>query len=31
VEVEVTPNISVKSETGQTGDSNIGVQFKWDY
>jgi translocation and assembly module TamB len=31
VEVEVTPNISVKSEAGQTGDSNIGVQFKWDY
>ncbi len=31
VEVEITPNISVKSEAGQTGDSNIGVQFKWDY
>ncbi|MEQ9326783.1 MAG: translocation/assembly module TamB domain-containing protein, partial [Rhodospirillales bacterium] len=31
VEVEVTPNISVKSEAGQTGDSNIGIQFKWDY
>lgn len=31
VEVEITPNISVKSEAGQTGDSNIGLQFKWDY
>jgi translocation and assembly module TamB len=30
VEVEVTPNISVNTETGQA-DSNVGVQFKWDY
>lgn len=31
VEVEVTPNISVTTETGQTGKSNVGVNFKWDY
>ena len=30
VEVELLPNISVNSETGQT-DSKIGIQFKWDY
>ena len=30
VEVEVTPNISVNTESGQT-DSSVGVQFKWDY
>lgn len=31
VEVELTPNISLKSEVGQTGQSNLGVRFKWDY
>lgn len=31
VEVEVTPNISVRTETGQTGDSNTSIQFRWDY
>jgi autotransporter translocation and assembly factor TamB len=31
VEVEITPNISVESETGTTGKSDIGVKFKWDY
>lgn len=30
VEVEVTPNISVTTESGQTS-SNTGVNFKWDY
>jgi translocation and assembly module TamB len=30
VEVEVTPNISVTTESGQTS-SNAGVNFKWDY
>lgn len=31
VEVELTPNISVESETNATGESDIGVKFKWDY
>lgn len=31
VEVELTPNISIKSDVGQTGESDIGVNFKWDY
>jgi autotransporter translocation and assembly factor TamB len=31
VEVEVTPNISVESETGATGESDIGVRVEWDY
>lgn len=31
VEVELTPNISLKSDVGQTGESDIGVNFKWDY
>ena len=31
VEIEVTPNISVESETGVTGESDIGVKFKWNY
>ena len=31
VEVELTPNISVGSDVGATGESNIGVQFKLDY
>jgi len=31
VEIEVTPNISVESEIGITGESDIGIKFKWDY
>ena len=31
VEVEVTPNIFLESGVGQTGESNVGVKFKWDY
>jgi len=31
VEVELTPHISLKSDVGQTGESDIGVNFKWDY
>ncbi len=31
VEIELTPNISVESETGTTGESDIGIKFKWDY
>ncbi|HEY5598724.1 MAG TPA: translocation/assembly module TamB domain-containing protein, partial [Kiloniellales bacterium] len=31
VEIELTPNISVESETDTTGQSDIGVKFKWDY
>jgi translocation and assembly module TamB len=31
VEIEVTPNISVESEVGITGESDIGIKFKWDY
>ena len=31
VEVEITPNISIESEVGQEGQSEVGVKFKWDY
>jgi translocation and assembly module TamB len=31
VEVELTPNISVESDVRQTGESNVGVKFKFDY
>jgi len=31
VEIELTPNISVESETGTTGESDLGIKFKWDY
>ena len=31
VEIELTPNISVESETDSTGQSDIGIKFKWDY
>jgi len=31
VEVELTPNISVQSGVESTGESDIGVEFKWDY
>ncbi len=31
VEVEVSPNISVESNVGQDGRSDVGVKWKWDY
>lgn len=31
VEVEITPNISVESKVGAEGNSDVGVNFKWDY
>ncbi len=31
IEVELTPNISVGSSVGQQGQSEVGVNFKWDY
>jgi len=31
MELGVTDNISVESNVGATGDTNVGVQFKWDY
>lgn len=31
VEIELTPNISVESQTGATGESDLGIKFKWDY
>ena len=31
VEVDLTPNISIESEVGQEGQSEVGVKFKWDY
>ena len=31
IEVELTPNISIESEVGQQGQSQVGVKFKWDY
>ncbi len=31
VEVEVTPNISIESGVGPTGEPNAGIKFKWDY
>ncbi|MEE8228141.1 MAG: translocation/assembly module TamB domain-containing protein, partial [Kiloniellales bacterium] len=31
VEVELTPNISVESDVTQTGESNVGLKFKFDY
>ena len=31
VEVEITPNISVESSTGQTGEADIGVIYRYDY
>ena len=31
VEVELTPNISIESEVGQQGQSEVGVKLKWDY
>ncbi|MZR32204.1 translocation/assembly module TamB domain-containing protein [Sneathiella litorea] len=31
VEIELTPNISVESEMGQSTDSSVGIFWKWDY
>ena len=31
VEVGITDNIAVESNVGATGNSNVGLQFKWDY
>ncbi|GLQ05101.1 translocation/assembly module TamB domain-containing protein [Sneathiella chinensis] len=31
VEIELTPNITVESETSQSSDSSVGVFWKWDY
>ncbi len=31
VEVEVSPHIFIDTEVGQTGESNVGIKFKWDY
>jgi len=31
MELGVTDNISVESNVGATGDTNVGIQFKWDY
>jgi translocation and assembly module TamB len=31
LEVGITDNIAVESNVGATGNSNVGIQFKWDY
>ena len=31
VQIELTPNISVESEMGQSTDSSVGIVWKWDY
>ncbi|WP_417430814.1 translocation/assembly module TamB domain-containing protein [Kiloniella sp.] len=31
VQIDLTPNITLESETGQTADSKVGVFWKWDY
>ena len=31
VEVEVTPQVTVESNISGNADSNIGVNWKWDY
>jgi translocation and assembly module TamB len=31
VEIEMSPNVSIESDVGQTGESNVGIKFKWDY
>lgn len=31
VQVDVTPHVTVNSQTGQDGNSNVGVNFKLDY
>jgi len=31
VEVELTPNISIESDVGSSGESKLGVKLKWDY
>ncbi len=31
VEIELTPNLTIESETDQTTNSSVGVFWKWDY
>jgi translocation and assembly module TamB len=31
VEVEVSPHIFIDTQVDQTGESNVGIKFKWDY
>ena len=31
VDVDLTDNIAIESDVTETGDSNIGVRFQWDY
>ncbi|WP_425402032.1 translocation/assembly module TamB domain-containing protein [Kiloniella laminariae] len=31
VQIELTPNVTVESETGQSAESKVGVYWKWDY
>lgn len=31
VEIELTPNLSIESETDQAANSSVGVFWKWDY
>ena len=31
IEDELTPNISIGSSLGQQGQSEVGINFKWDY
>ena len=31
VEVQVLPNITVESDVSGAADSNIGINWKWDY
>ncbi|TNE37160.1 MAG: hypothetical protein EP348_06070 [Alphaproteobacteria bacterium] len=31
VEIDLTPNISVESEVGQSTDSSVGIFWNWDY
>ena len=31
VQIDLTPNISVETEMGQSSDSSVGIFWKWDY
>ena len=31
VEVDLTPNITLDSETGADSESGVGINWKWDY
>ncbi|MEQ8966844.1 MAG: translocation/assembly module TamB domain-containing protein [Azospirillaceae bacterium] len=31
VEVEVTPNVTVRSDVGSTGQTTVGIGMEWDY